>query len=166
MAIIGNRYSTVGIYKTEDGGDTWTLKSTTDILSYQGWYAKGLLIKADDSSKVLAGGVSLYKSTNSGGSFSAFGSVHSDIHDIISNPLDPNMVYVLTDGGLYRSKSFTGNTWYGCYDGYVTNQNYIGSISAQDPNLGLSGLQDNSTQRYTGSTYWTPEIGGDGCYNA
>ncbi len=166
MAIIGNRFSTVGVYRTTDGGDSWTLKTSTEILSYQGWYAKGLLIKANDSSRVLAGGVSLFKSTNSGGSFNVFGSVHSDIHGIISNPLDPNKVYVLTDGGLYRCNSFTGNNWSSCNDGYVTSQHYIGSVSHQDPNIGLSGLQDNSTVTYSGSVYWNSIIGGDGCYNA
>ena len=165
MAIIGNRYSTVGVYRSEDGGDSWTLKSTADIMQWQGWYSKGLLIKADDATRVLAGGVYLYKSTNSGGSFSSFGSVHSDIHDIISNPLDANKVYVITDGGLYRSNSFTGNNWTECMDGYVTSQHYIGSVSHQDAALMLSGLQDNGTRQYTGSVYWNWPLGGDGCYN-
>jgi len=166
MAIIGNRYSTVGVYKTTDGGDTWTLKTSTDIVSYQGWYAKGLLMKSNDATKVFAGGVGVYKSSNSGGSFNSVGfNVHSDIHDIISNPLDANKIYVVTDGGLFRSKDF-GNNFDDCNDGYVTSQHYIGSVSHQDANIAISGLQDNSTVTYSGSVYWGSVIGGDGTYTA
>src|SRR4030095_4059506 len=43
---------------------------------------------------------------------------------------------------------------------------YIVSVSSSDPNLLLSGLQDNNTIRYTGSVYWEGIIGGDGSYNA
>ncbi|MFI5135805.1 MAG: T9SS type A sorting domain-containing protein, partial [Chitinophagales bacterium] len=166
MAIINNRYSTVGVYKTTDGGDTWTLKTSTDIQSYQGWYSKGLLMKSNDATKVIAGGVSLYQSSNSGTSFGSIGfNVHSDIHDVIANPLDPNKIYVITDGGLYRSKNF-GNTFDDCNDGLVTSQHYIGAVSHQDASVAISGLQDNSTVTYSGSVYWGSVIGGDGTYTA
>jgi photosystem II stability/assembly factor-like uncharacterized protein len=165
MAIIGNRYSTVGVYRTGDGGDSWELMATSEIVSYQGWYAKGLLIKADDPTRIIAGGVSLFKSSNSGDSFSGFGSVHSDIHDIIANPLDLNKIYVITDGGLYRCNTFAGNNWYACTNGYVTTQFYIGSVSAQNAALALGGLQDNGTVQYSGSQDWEDVLGGDGCWN-
>ena len=165
MAIIGNRYSTVGTYRSTDAGNSWTLKTAMDIMQWQGWFCKGLLMKSNDSSKVMAGGVYIYKSNNSGGNFVSSGAVHSDIHDVISNPLDANKIYVISDGGLYRSNNFGGN-YYDCYDGYVSSQHYIGSVSAQDPTVGLSGLQDNSTIKYYGSEYWYGVIGGDGCYNA
>lgn len=32
--------------------------------------------------------------------------MHPDIHDIVANPLDPDKVYILTDGGLFRSNDF------------------------------------------------------------
>lgn len=166
MALIANRYYTQGIYKSINQGQTWTLQTSYDIVSYQGWYAKGLLMKSNDASKVFAGGVNLFKSNNSGSSFSNInGYVHSDIHGIISNPLDANKIYVITDGGLFRSNNF-GQTFSDCNDGYVTSQQYIGSLSATNPDVGLAGLQDNSTIKYDGTNYWTSVIGGDGCYNA
>ncbi|MEO6167929.1 MAG: T9SS type A sorting domain-containing protein [Chitinophagales bacterium] len=172
IALIGNRYSTAGIYHTSNSGITWSALGLEEIVSYQGWYAKGLLIKPDDATKVLAGGVNVFKSTDSGNGFSQVSNiffdadyVHSDIHDIISNPLDPKKVYVITDGGLFRSNDF-GATYFECSSGYVTSQHYIGSVSATDPSIGLSGLQDNSTIKYDGTNAWIPVIGGDGCYNA
>ncbi|MBK9731409.1 MAG: T9SS type A sorting domain-containing protein [Chitinophagaceae bacterium] len=172
LALIANRYSTAGIYRTSNSGLTWTALGVDEIVSYQGWYAKGLMIKSDDPTKVLAGGVNVFKSTDSGNGFFQTSNifydddyVHSDIHDIICNPLDPKKVYVITDGGMFRSYDF-GFTYAECTEGYVTSQHYIGSISATDPAVGLSGLQDNYTIKYDGTNSWIPVIGGDGCYNA
>ncbi len=169
MALIGNRYSTVGIYRTADGGDSWTFKTSYEIVAWQGWYAKGLLIKANDNSRVLAGGVDIFKSNNSGSNFSdiAFNlnAFHSDVHGIISNPKDPNKIYIITDGGLFRSDDF-GNSSYACNDGLVTSQHYIGAVSASNPDLFISGLQDNYTDKHDGSVYWTSVLGGDGTYTA
>jgi len=166
MALIANEFSTYGIYRSEDGGITWTLKSTEEIVTYQGWFAKGLLIKSNDPAKVLAGGVDVFLSNNSGSNFSSLGfPVHADIHEIISNPLDAEKIYIVTDGGLYRSNHFS-ESFFSCTDGYVTSQHYIGSVSASNPDLVLSGLQDNNTIRFTGTNDWEGIIGGDGSYNA
>ncbi|MBP9883373.1 MAG: T9SS type A sorting domain-containing protein [Chitinophagales bacterium] len=172
LALIGNRYGTSGIYRTSNSGITWTALGLEEIVSYQGWYAKGLLIKPDDATRVLAGGVDVFKSVDSGNGFFKVSNiffdadyVHADIHDIIVNPLDPEKVYVITDGGLFRSNDF-GFTYFECSSGYVTSQHYIGSVSATDPAVGLSGLQDNYTIKYNGSDFWIPVIGGDGSYNA
>ncbi|MFN0275378.1 MAG: T9SS type A sorting domain-containing protein, partial [Chitinophagales bacterium] len=171
-AIIGNALSTVGVYYSNNAGDSWTLIDNANIVSYQGWFAKGLLINANDEDEILAGGVELFKSTDGGNSFTQITTytgpdsyVHPDHHGLISNPLDPEKVYDINDGGLFRSNDF-GETWYSCNDGYVTSQFYIGSVSSQTNDVGLGGLQDNFTQRYDGTNYWLAVIGGDGTYNA
>lgn len=168
IALVADLYSTVGIYTSKNNGSSWTLSNgLTEIVSYQGWYAKGLCMKDDDSTQVLFGGVYLFESSQQGAfpnlSPSAY-DIHPDIHDIISDPHDPNKLYILTDGGLFKSDDF-GTFFYDCNDGYVTSQSYIGSVSSQDENLIFSGLQDNNTIRYDGSPYWTPVLGGDGSFN-
>jgi photosystem II stability/assembly factor-like uncharacterized protein len=172
VAVIANAFSTVGLYKTTDGGDTWFEMDNKDVASYQGWYAEGALIKPDNQNQILLGGVELFKSTNGGDVFTQMteysgpdSELHPDIHDIVANPLDPNKVYILTDGGLFRSSNF-GDTYFSCNDGYTTSQFYIGSISAQTNDVGLGGLQDNFTQRFDGTNYWEAVMGGDGSFNA
>ncbi|MBC8172968.1 MAG: T9SS type A sorting domain-containing protein [Chitinophagales bacterium] len=172
IAIIGNAFNTVGIYRTENAGDSWTEVDDAEIVSYQGWFSKGLVFKADDDDRLIAGGVEVHRSLNGGNSWTQLTTytgpssiVHPDIHDIISNPLDPDKIYIINDGGLYRSNDFC-NTFYSCNDGYVTSQHYIGSISQQTNDVGLAGLQDNFTLRYDGTKYWLALIGGDGSYNA
>lgn len=187
IASIGNDLSTVGLYRSTDQGNSWTqvTGSSPDFLSYQGWYAKCVQIKSDDSSKVLVGGVSFYKSINSGSglvvknagaAFKGFvppggpegppDYMHVDFHDIVSSPKDPNKVYIACDGGLFRSNDF-GETFYGCNGGYVTTQFYNGfSNSAYDSTIALGGLQDNYSVRYSGNDTWYRTSGGDGIMTA
>lgn len=176
FAVFGNRLSTVGVYRSSDNGNNWTQTSgtTPDFLSDQGWYANGIKINDTDSSKILFGGVNFYKSTNFGSDLtlksstntSATNYIHVDHHDIISNPKDPNKVYIATDGGLYRSNNF-GETFFRCQSGYVTTQFYANiSNSATDSTLILGGVQDNGVVRFGGSTSWYRSSSGDGmmCY--
>lgn len=173
MCEICNAFSTVGIYRSNDQGATWApMSPSIEICSYQGWYSKGLLIKPDDSSQVLIGGVQLFHSSSSGNNFFQVSNInqvsdymHADVHDVVANPLSPEKVYILTDGGLFRSDDF-GASFTESTDGYVTSQFYIGSVSYSDSTLALGGAQDNYTQRYYGNPYWYPVVGGDGSYNA
>jgi photosystem II stability/assembly factor-like uncharacterized protein len=162
-------YNTIGIYESTNSGASWIQLSTQNIASYQGWYSRGLAIQPGNPSNMLAVGVDLFYSTDAGISFSDNTNYlyHTDIHDIIVNPLNPNMVYIITDGGLFRSNDF-GSTCYDCNSGYVSSQHYIGSISATDTTVLLSGLQDNNTIKYIpgGGNLWNYVIGGDGSYNA
>lgn len=162
-------YNSVGVYMSADKGATWNLLTSQDMASYQGWYSAGLLVKPGNPNDVLASGVDLFGSTNGGSSFSDLTYYswvfHSDVHGIIANPSDPNKIYVITDGGLFRSNDF-GNSFYDCNQGYITTQAYIGSISSTDTTVMLCGLQDNYVIKYQGNQTWFPVIGGDGCYNA
>src|SRR4029077_12502101 len=108
-------YNSIGIYRSVDKGATWVLRTSQDISSYQGWYCKGLVVQSGNNpDNILAGGVDLYQSTDGGLSFSQVSNLssatqyymHSDIHNILMNNLDPNKIYIVTDGGLFRSNDF------------------------------------------------------------
>jgi photosystem II stability/assembly factor-like uncharacterized protein len=181
-ASVSNDLSYIGFYKSTNAGLNWTAGSTTVPIGNQGWYNNALLIKADNSSNVIIGTLNVEKSVNSGTSFTTKSSwsawyegatppgepegpsnfVHADIHFFTSNPKDPNKIYILADGGLYRSNNF-GETFYSCNGGYVTSQFYNGfANSYQDSIWCLGGLQDNRSAFNQGTTAWYKTFGGDG----
>ena len=190
IASVANDFSSLGIYISTDAGATWLLQAGTssNYLGSQGWYTNPLHMKTDDSSKVMVGGVDLYGSVNGGanvvrksfwnlwiiGQIVPPGGVegtsptyaHADHHEIIASYLDPNKLYIATDGGLFRSNDF-GNTYFGCNGGYQTTQFYNGFANSEtDSNFSLGGLQDNATARYEGTNAWRKVFGGDGFWCA
>ena len=189
-ASIANDLSTQGLYISTNGGTTWTLQPGTSFnyLSNQGWYTNAFIVKDDDSSKVMVGGVDLFKSTQSGANLTqsshwdyySVGIIpppggpegdspdyaHADHHFMITNYKDYNKIYVVNDGGLFRSNDF-GVNYYGCNGGYQTTQFYNGfSNSLSDTAFSLGGLQDNATARFEGGISWRRVFGGDGFWTA
>ena len=171
------------LLKTTNYGDSWTTLSTLDYADYQGWYSHFVGINQNDPTKIIVGGIDLYKSTNSGASFTQksywylwyLGQAippgepegppdysHADHHCILCNPSNPNIIYFGNDGGVFRTTD-GGETFSGCNGGYQTSQfyNYFAS-SYQDSLIAIGGLQDNATAIYWGTDYWRREIGGDG----
>lgn len=182
-ASVANDLSYVGYYTSTDAGISWTLKTTGVGIGNQGWYNNAHLVKANDPNTIVVGTIDLVKSTNGGTSFTTKSNwnawitgatppgapespssnfAHADHHYFAANPLDPDKLYAITDGGLYRSNNF-GETYYSCNGGYVTTQFYNGvSHSMQDSNFSVGGLQDNRSALYQGTIAWYKTFVGDG----
>ncbi len=187
FASIGNgAVSGTWLCKSTNFGDTWTTVSTFDYSSYQGWYSHIVGIDPGDSSKIICGGIDLFKSTNGGVTVTKksdwaawyFGTPlpgepegptnysHADHHAIIYDPNNNNKIYFGNDGGVFCSTD-GGEKFEGRNGGYQTTQFYNGFSSAWlDSNLAMGGLQDNATAIYEGTVAWRRVIGGDGCMTA
>jgi photosystem II stability/assembly factor-like uncharacterized protein len=185
-ASVSNDLSYIGYYKSTNSGTNWTALSTSVPIGNQGWYNNANLIKPDNANLILVGTLNIEKSTNGGTSFttksdwSAWNTgavppgqpegpsnfVHADVHYITTNPKDANKVYILADGGLYRSNDF-GETFYSCNGGFVTSQFYNSfSNSFQDSTWCLGGLQDNRAAFSQGTNAWYKTFVGDGFWTA
>jgi len=181
-ASVGEAFVQNGLYKTTNGGNSWTIVSTEDVSKYQGWYSHDVAVHPSDPNTFVWVGIDAWKSTNSGASVEqksywykwdfgyvpAGGSegppdyVHADIHRAYYVPGDENKVYLVTDGGLFVSYD-GGETWEGRNGGYQSQQFYanLGS-STSNPDLAVGGMQDNATAIYYGDPSWVRVIGGDG----
>lgn len=171
-----------GLFKSTNAGTTWNHINNQNIALYQGWYSHGIAINPDNTSEIMYIGVEAWKSTDGGNNFTVksdwtgwdFGLVpvdypegtddyvHADIHAVYYHPTIPNLVFMATDGGVFKSTD-GGENYITLNGGLQTTQFYanLGSSSSSEDVL-IGGAQDNATYIYNGTSSWSRVIGGDG----
>jgi PKD repeat protein len=173
-------YSLKGVYKSVDGGVTFTEITNDsdnmlagDLLGNdaggQAWYDLAFAINPLNSSEIWLGGINTWKSMNGGASWSIqshwYGAggtpyVHADIHDIKFLPNSNNLL-LLCDGGIFKTVN-SGSSFSDLSNGLSISQQYLIAQASKNENLLLAGHQDNGTNRYQGSSNWRRVLGGDG----
>ena len=153
----------------------------------QGGYDLLVAVKPDDENTVYIGGTSLYRSTDgfattsnsdwiagySWGTDNWSGTHHADQHIVIFSPVDDDVMYTGSDGGVHRTDDVTAATvhWTSLNRGYMSGQFYsVGIDHTTSSNMALmGGTQDNGTWYVSapGSSTLGEEIwGGDGAFVA
>ena len=155
--------SLLGVFKTTDKGLNWSQVATpmrpngTEIYTgHQAWYDLIIAVHPTNSNYVYTGGKTLARSFSGGSSWEAVVGIHSDYHNIIFRPGNPNDVIFSCDGGVY----YTDNGWgaqFNIYDRnsrYITTQYYSVAMHPQSSlNYFLGGTQDNGTLKLQTSGY-------------
>ncbi len=152
-----------GVFKSTNGGDTWTQTNDASLgsmYSSYGWWFGNIRVAPNDANRVYALGLDFHRTTNGGSSWSfAGGSMHVDHHglDFASN----GRLFEGNDGGMYTS--LNGTSWTKL-PGLPVSQFYAITVNEQNPLQRYGGLQDNGTNRtLTGSADdWVNILGGDG----
>lgn len=153
-----------GIYKTMDGGDSWTTLNSGNIgdASYEWWFG-GLFIDPLDENTVYYTGFETHKTTDGGNSWNGtFNNAHVDQHVVAFNASVPGEVLLGNDGGFYKSDN-AGATWTKDETLPIT-QFYRLYVDPSNEDKVYGGAQDNNTIRTeTGSSNdWQAIYGGDG----
>jgi hypothetical protein len=152
-------------------GGAWTaVAPPAGLATGQAWYDWFLEVAPNTDARVYVAGIEVYRGELSGATWTwanitnkgATGdSIHPDQHALAFDPVDPNMIYVGNDGGLYRSPN-RGTNWTALNRGLaITETEYV------DHDLGSSryligGTQDNGSIRYLGNPVWEHAQDGDG----
>ena len=173
---LGSTHATLGVYRSTDAGATWMLRNDTlNMAVNQSWYNQVLAVDPDDADIIVTGGVRLYRSldggqtyspTPPGGLFDPFGSTaspHVDFHAIAYEPGSNDVLWVGTDGGVWRSTN-DGVSWLTRREGLATYQMYDICLASGDIAFMLGAAQDNGFPRRVGVTEWlqTAPFSGDG----
>ncbi len=180
----GTNYDVSGIYRTDNGGSSWSSQSVPSALGMtnyargQAWYDLIAAVHPTNSSRVFIGGIDILVSTNAGSSWSQisqwYGSgnqyVHADQHAMVFQSNNSNVMYFGNDGGIFRSTNSAAGTPTISFigTGYNVTQYYHADIHpGYGVNEYLAGAQDNGTQRYTspGINSTTEVTGGDGAFS-
>lgn len=81
-----------------------------DWLNDQKGWANSIVIDPNDPKTILAGGVRVFRTDDLGTSWVDTGGYHADIQSIVFDQSTSDVVYISTDGGIFRSFD-TGKTW-------------------------------------------------------
>ncbi|HEX6861520.1 MAG TPA: hypothetical protein VF414_01830, partial [Thermoanaerobaculia bacterium] len=166
-----------GFYVSEDRGESWDqVAGAPDLLQGQGFF--NLLLAAHPVQKgvVYLGGSgrrqehpsSLYRGSRVNGRwrFTPLGpELHIDLHALVFDPRDPDVLFVGTDGGVWRTRD-GGRTWEARNAGLATLQfTRIDQHPASGAFL-IGGTQDNGTLLFRGGPVWDQGDNGDGGFVA
>lgn len=173
-----------GVYKSTDSGVNFIAVNSGSPAGMLGYYTDGshgsggqgsydwcVAVKPDDANTVFIGGITTWKSTDGGTTFTAntnwttglpynisgVPEVHADKHVLAYQ--SSSILFEGNDGGIYKTTN-GGTNWTDLSNGLVISQIYRIGLSQTSSTTVLNGLQDNGSKLYNGS--WSDATGGDG----
>ena len=162
---VGSGDALQGIYKTSNGGLSWTKMSSPTFISYtQAWYDFILTVAPADTNFVVTAAVAPAYSTDGGQTWKEMANSHSDYHELTweSN----TSLLVGNDGGVYRMDKNNMSTFTTLNNGLNITQFYAGHFYPTGTSL-IGGTQDNGTRYSQSGAATMPSIwGGDGSFCA
>ncbi len=134
-----------GLYRSNDGGATWTYVNSDRNLRQRAWYYTRVYADTKDVDKLYVLNVRYHKSTDGGKTFSSHGAPHGDHHDLWIAPENPDRMVIGDDGGAQVTYD-GGETW-STYHNQPTAQFYRVTTDNHFPYRIYAAQQDNSTVR-------------------
>ena len=134
-----------GLYRSEDGGATWSKINDERKLRQRAWYYTRLYADTQDADGLYVLNVRYHKSTDGGKSFETANAPHGDHHDLWIAPEDNRRMIMADDGGA--QVSLDGGTSWSTYHNQPTAQYYRVTTDNSFPYRIYVAQQDNSTQR-------------------
>ncbi|MBV9211418.1 MAG: hypothetical protein JOZ52_12345, partial [Acidobacteria bacterium] len=160
---------------TTNGGATWTNLGSSTFDVGQFGYNCYVFVHPTDPNTVYVGTRDVWRSTNGGvsftnltrnytlgGGYTPFQSkAHPDQHHFYISPIDPNLIYIANDGGVWKSTD--GAATFQTLNNTLDLAMFVGiSLHPTDSTRSYGGTQDNGTQRRAGGVSWEEFSSGDG----
>ena len=161
--IVGSLTSNSGspIYRSNNGGATWTQGATPprgcggggEFTSGQAWYDLTIAVDPLNETMVWVGGIEQWRSADGGATWlqmtggycpNSFPYAHVDQHALHFDPLNPSVLYIGNDGGVFRVTNPAGkHAIKELNNGYTTTQFYACAIHPDSGSTHfLAGAQD------------------------
>jgi photosystem II stability/assembly factor-like uncharacterized protein len=163
-----NDYGFIGVYRSDDGGVTWTLPNspaggpyttthpnlaigTTTWLYHQGFYNCAIVANPNNADEILIGGLNLWKSTDGGTTFfpqAGYIGGPLDMHvDMQDFRVTPTGTWITNDGGVSFSNDFYTSNVQVKMDG-IHGAEWWGFGTGWNEDVMVGGLYHNGTIAY------------------
>lgn len=153
----------IGLYRSNDGGQTWTLPNGPDggpyttahpnlaigspsWIYWQGFYNCAVMVSNTDPDKVLIGGLNTWRSDDGGSTFTSVSgyvggplNMHVDQQDYRATP---SGYWLTCDGGIYFSNDFFNSNYAPKMDG-IRGSEYWGYGQGWNEDITVGGLYHN-----------------------
>ena len=139
-----------GLYRSDDGGDTWKQVNSERNLRQRAWYYTRVYADTKNVDVVYVLNVRYHKSTDGGKTFDTYNAPHGDHHDLWIAPENPDRMIIGDDGGAQVTYD-GGETW-STYHNQPTSQFYRVTTDNHFPYRIYAAQQDNSTIRISHRT--------------
>ena len=156
-----------GLYRSTDGGKNWEQKNNDFGITVRPFYFSRIVVDPRDENTVVKAGLYGSISKDGGETFESLGNMHPDIHDMVFDINNSDLMYVGTDGGVYRS--WNKGVTMEIVENLPLSQFYHISVDNEEPYNIYGGLQDNGS--WYGPSFaaggisaknWNPVGQGDG----
>jgi photosystem II stability/assembly factor-like uncharacterized protein len=131
-----------GVYRSDDGGESWSQTNADRITQTRSWYYMEVFADPSDENTVYVLNAPMLRSIDGGKSFEALQVGHGDTHDLWIDPDDSRRMILGDDGGGEISTN-GGATW-STLANQPTAQFYRVITDNQFPYHIYGGQQDNS----------------------
>jgi len=132
-----------GLYKSLDGGESWEQKNNDFGITVRPFYFSRITVDPKDENIVVKAGLFGSISKDGGETFENLGNMHADIHDMVFDINNSDIMYVGTDGGVYRS--WNKGVTMEIVENLPLSQFYHISVDNDEPYNIYGGLQDNGS---------------------
>ena len=132
-----------GLYRSVDGGKNWEQKNNDFGITVRPFYFSRIVVDPRDENTVVKAGLYGSISKDGGETFESLGNMHADIHDMVFDINNSDVMYVGTDGGVYRS--WNKGVTMEIVENLPLSQFYHISVDNEEPYNIYGGLQDNGS---------------------
>ena len=161
-----------GVFRSDDGGETWRKVNSERKLRQRAWYYSRIYADTKEEDIVYVINVGFHRSKDGGKSWERIRTPHGDHHDLWIAPEDNQRMIIGDDGGAQVSFD-AGENW-STYYNQPTAQYYRVTTDDHFPFRIYVAQQDNSTQRVLhrtdgrsiGERDWEPSAGGESAHMA
>ena len=163
-----------GLYRSDNGGSSWTLQSKDPNVTSRMWYFAGVTVDPNDANTVYTPNRSLARSTDGGRTFTVIkGSPGGDdYHFLWIDPADSRRMIVASDQGTVVSLDggATWSSWYnqptGQFYHIITDNQFPYRIYGAQQDAGTAGIDSRSDYGSITFRNWNPVGAGESGYIA